>query len=269
MMSEKVELLGRYANIPSELTIKALPTSSELDYVGAENFEQTMLEKILPKSIEEKINLNELYEIDFQWLCRCLRFINYGPYHTVNSIFCDKCGPVRQEVRVDLRTVAVKPLPADFSNDIVLKKEELLDYKKDIHLKLLTIKDAMNLKEDRLFFDESGKTKTELARICYMIRSVGQKNEPITPVQAKMIVENELSPADYMIVKELVGKLTDYGLRAGGRCTCPKCHSTTAAFIALVDDRFFRPTVGDLRDGRDDRHQWPAENLPGSETTTV
>ena len=268
MMSEKIELLGTYPDTPKELTMKALPTSSELDYVGAENFEEIMLEKILPQSIEEKINFYNLLEIDFHWICRCLRFMNYGPYHTVPTIFCDKCGPVRQETRVDLRTVAVKMLPKDFKNDIVIKKDEFIDFKKDIHLSLLTVKDSMNCVEDKLFFGTDGKSRKEFARMCYMIKSIGT-DKNITPVQAKMTVENELSTADYAILKEVVSDLTDYGLRAGGRCTCPKCKSQDAAFIALVDDRFFRPTVGDIREGRNDRHWWPAEDISRSETTAV
>ena len=45
MMSEKVELLGKglYNDIPDQLTLKAIPTVSELDYVGSEDFEETML----------------------------------------------------------------------------------------------------------------------------------------------------------------------------------------------------------------------------------
>lgn len=268
MMSEKIELLGTYANIPKEITAKAVSTATELDYIGAENFEQTMLDKILPLSIEENINFYELLEIDFQWICRCLRFINYGPYHTINTIFCDHCGPVKTEARVDLRTIAVKPLPEGFINDIVIKKDEFIDYKKDIHLSLLTIKDALNAYSDKLFFGTDGKSRKEFARMCYMIKQIGNEKN-ITPVQAKMLIENELSPADYQLLKEMVGQLTDYGLRAGGRCQCPKCKSNGAAFLALVDDRFFRATVGDLREGRNDRHQWPAEILSGSETTDV
>lgn len=268
MMSEKIELLGTYANIPKEITAKAVSTSTELEYVGAENFEQTMLDTIFPHSIEEKFNFYDLLEIDFQWICRCLRFINYGPYHTVNTIFCDNCGPVRMEAQVDLRTVAVKPLPEGFINDIVIKKDDLVDYKKDIHLSLLTIKDALGAYQDKLFFGSDGKPRKELARMCYMIKGVG-KETGVTPVQAKMIVENELSSADFAILKELVNELTDYGLRAGGKCTCPRCKSNDAAFIALVDDRFFRPTVGDIRRGRDDRRQWQAPNLSADTTATV
>ena len=48
------------------------------------------------------------------------------------------------------------------------------------------------------------------------------------------------------LVKQFIDDLTDYGLRGGGYCQCPRCHSNNAAFVALADDRFFRPTVGNL-----------------------
>ena len=71
-MSEKIELLGKglYVEIPGTLTLKDLPTASELDYVGSEDFEKTMLETILPKSVEEQIDFKQLLEIDFHWICR-------------------------------------------------------------------------------------------------------------------------------------------------------------------------------------------------------
>ena len=88
-ISEKIQLLGKglYKDIPDELTLKSIPTGSELDYVGSEDFDETMLTKILPQCIEEKINPKELLEIDYQWVLRCLRFINYGPYVNVGAIF--------------------------------------------------------------------------------------------------------------------------------------------------------------------------------------
>ena len=49
-ISEKIQLLGKdvYTDIPGELTLKSIPTGSELDYVGAEDFDEVMLTKILP-----------------------------------------------------------------------------------------------------------------------------------------------------------------------------------------------------------------------------
>jgi len=270
MVSEKVELLGKglYDEIPDQLTLKSFPTVTELDYVGSENFEQTMLNDIFPKSIEEQVNFHKLLEIDFQWICRCFRFLNYGPYFTTNTFICDNCGPVRVEAQVDLRTVGCKPLPEGFTNDVVIKKDEFLDYKKDIHLHLLSIQEALNCREDNLFKRPNGETNTELARICYSMHIIGT-DKHVTPVTAKLEIEKNMSPADYKILKAKVVELTDYGLRGGGKCECPQCHSQNAAFLALADDRFFRPTVGDLRKGRDDRSLRGVEITPGDKTETV
>ena len=61
-ISEKLQLLGAglYTDIPDEITLKNIPTALELDYVGSEDFDQTMIDKILPQSIEEKINFKDL-----------------------------------------------------------------------------------------------------------------------------------------------------------------------------------------------------------------
>lgn len=270
MMSEKIELLGKgiYKDIPGELTLKALPTVSELDYVGGEAFEQTMLNVIFPKAIEEDINFHNLLEIDFQWICRCLRFLNYGPYHTTNALMCPKCGTVRTEAQVDLRTIEVKQLPPKFTNELIIKKDELIDYHEEIHLHLLTIQEALNCREDKLFVPPNGEPNLEYARICYSISAMGQEAH-MTPISAKVEIEANMSPADYRVLKARVAELTDYGLRAGGSCTCPRCQSNSAAFIALPDDRFFRPTVGDLRAGKDDRSVWGIKNTTGDSSKAV
>lgn len=256
MLSEKVELLGKglYDDIPPQLTLTSMPTVTELDYVGAEDFDEVMLDTILPKCVKEKINFRKLLEIDYQWVCRALRLLNYGPYHTTNSIYCSKCGKVSSgEYRVDLRTIPCNPLPEGFKNDIVIDKSKFLDFESDIHISLFTIQDQINAYKDNAFKNElRGRVNTELARICYMIKSIGD-DSGLTPIQVKLTIDDKISPADYIILKDEVNKLTDYGLRAGGTCTCPKCHSTEAAFIALMDDKFFRPTVGDLREWRNDK----------------
>jgi len=270
MISEKIRLLGAgvYSDIPDELTLKSIPTTSELDYVGSEDFNSTMLEKIFPKAIEEKINFNNLFEIDYHWICRCLRFLNYGPYHNVNAIFCSDCGQTSKgDYVVDLRTIDCKPLPEGFVNDVVIKKDEFIDYGKDIHVSLLTIKDVLNAYDDKMFVSESGHINRNLARICYMMKSSGGKS--LNPVTAKMIIENELSPADYIILKDRVNELTDFGLRAAGKVKCPVCGSTEAVYIALVDDRFFRPTLGALKQWRDDRSSRRDEDISGSAAEAV
>ena len=263
-ISEKITLLGAglYANIPDVLTLKAIPTGSELDYVGGEDFQATMLDTIFPAAIEEEVNFRELLEIDFQWICRCLRILNYGPYYTTNAIFCPDCDQIsRGEYQVDLRSVDVKILPEGFKNSITISKDEFIDFDGDIVLHLPTIQDAMNAAKDPLFTDKNGDTNISLARLCYMIKSIkGQSN--LTSPAIKFTIQNELSSADFHILKTVATELTDYGLRAGGKTVCPKCHSQEAAFVALVDDRFFRPTLGDLRAWKADRN---AEKRSGSE----
>lgn len=271
MISEKIELLGKglYKDIPNQLTLKAIPTISELDYVGSEDFDSTMLNKILPQAVEEKIDFNHLLEIDYQWICRCLRLLNFGPYHTTNSIFCGKCGKTSYgQYQVDLRSINCKPLPDGFKNEIVISKDNFIDFDGDVTLKLPTIKQVRLSEEDKAFKDSEGRLNRELARICYMVSSI-KGNNAVTPIEVKLIIEDEFSPADYVILKAMANELTDYGLRAGGSTVCPNCGHTDAAYIALTDDRFFRCTVDDLRKWRDDRNSRKTENVSGSKTASV
>lgn len=270
-ISEKIELLGSYDNIPSVLTLQSMPTATELDYVGSEDFDDVMLDKILPASVIEskELNFRHLLEIDYYWICRALRILNYGPYHTTNSIFCDNCNQVsRGEYHVDLRTIPCNPLPEGFNNEVKISREKFLDFNKDITIRLITIQDKINAYNDKAFKDATGMTNRDLARMCYMIKSVGNESG-ITPVQSKLIIQEQMSPADYILFKDEVHNLTNYGLRAGGSCTCPKCKHTDASFIAIQDDRFFRPTVGDLRKWRDDRNNGKTDSVQRSEKTTV
>ena len=264
-ISEKIELLGKglYTDIPDVLTLKAIPTASELDYVGGDDFQVTMRDKILPNAVEEQINFRNLLEIDFQWICRCLRILNYGPYYTTNAIYCPDCDQVsRGEYQVDLRSVEVKTLPEGFTNLITISKDEFVDFDGDIVLHLPTIQEMLNADKDPLFKDSNGEVNVGFSRLCYMIKSI-KGNSKLAPVDIKFTIQNQLSSADFFILKETATDLTDYGLRAGGKTTCPKCGSKNAAYIALVDDRFFRPTVGDLRSWKADRN---AERLSGSGT---
>jgi len=270
-ISEKIELLGKglYEDIPDVLTLSSIPTASELDYVGSEDFDQTMLENILPKAVKEKIDFKQLLEIDYQWICRCLRILNYGPYHTTNAIYCGECRQVSNgEFTVNLNTIECKMLPEGFINDIVIKKDEFLDFKGDVHIKLPTIQKMLNSYKDKAFKTANGDQNRELARICYMISSIKGKSA-LTPVEIKFVIQNEMSPADYIILKNKVAELTDYGLRAGGSAQCPKCGNKDAAFIALVDDKFFRPTLGDLREWRNHRSKGKDEDVSGSATAAV
>ena len=270
-ITEQVELLGKglYENIPDVLTLSSIPTASELDYVSGEDFDKTMLEVILPQAVEEDIDFKQLLEIDYQWICRCLRILNYGPYYTTNAIFCDACGATSYgEYQTDLTTIGCKTLPENFVNDILISKSEFLEFNKDIRIKLPTIQQMLNAYKDSAFQKGKNKINRELARICYMISSIGSSST-MTPVEIKLAIQNEMSSADFIILKSKISELTDYGLRAGGVATCPKCGSTSAAFIALVDDRFFRPTLGDLRKWRDSRTSRKNTNVSRNKETIV
>ena len=134
MLSEKTALLskGMYKDIPDVITLKSIPTSSELEFVGSEDFDKTMLDVIFPQAIEEKFDYYSLLEIDYQWICRCLRILNYGPYYTTNSIFCGNCQQISYgEYQVDLRSVNVIPLPEGYKNDITISRDEFIDFGKD------------------------------------------------------------------------------------------------------------------------------------------
>ena len=270
-MTEQLELLGKdlYKSTPGVITIRQLPTSSELEYVGSEDFDKVMLEKILPTAIEETVDFEELLEIDYQWILRCLRILNYGPYHTTNSIFCSDCGKANYgEYRVNLNTVECKPLPDGFVNDIVVTADEFIDFDGDIHLKLPTIRSMMNAMKDKAFQRADGTINRGFARLCYMIKSVKDKTG-LTPVEIKLLIQNELSSADFIILEEVASNLVDYGLRAGGHCVCPNCGSKNGAFLALIDDKFFRPTLGDLREWKHDRRAGADKDVSGTATNAV
>lgn len=270
-ISESVELLGKglYDQIPDVLTLSSIPTASELETVGNEDFDRTMLDVILPQAVKENINFYDLLEIDYQWICRCLRLINYGPYHTTNAIFCDACGNTSYgDYLVNLETIECKPLPPNFVNDIVISKSEFLDFDSDVHIKLPTIQDILNARKDKAFQTADGESNSVLARMCYMISSIANKNN-LTPPEIKIIIQDQMSSADYKILKGVVQEVADYGLRAAGATKCPKCGSDNAIFLAFVDDRFFRPSMGALRKWKDDRDRRASEDIPSSQKADV
>ena len=270
-ISEKVELLGKgvYNDIPDVLTVKSIPTACELDYVSAEDFNKTMIEKILPKSVEETIDFYNLLEPDYYWLLRCLRIINYGPYFTTNVIYCDNCGRQYGEFKCNLNAVDCVPFPEGFKNSITIPRNEFIDFNGDVTFQVLTVKDMMRCESDESFKDHvTGRINRDLARLCYSIRTMGT-DHALNPVEVRLKIEKEITAADYVILKDLSDKLRDYGLRAGGKTTCPKCGSTNATFLAMIDDRYFRPTLVDLRSWKADKNRKRVEESTRSKTKNV
>lgn len=271
-ISEKLELLGKsYYNkgeIPEVLTLESIPTLSELEYVSSEDFDQTMLDSILPKAVKEKVDFGKLLEVDYSWLLRCLRILNYGPWYTTNTIWCEHCGRQYGDFRANLNTIDCIPLPEGFDNQLKVSRDEFLDFNGDIEFKMLTIRETLAAYKDTAFQRPDGTVDRQLARRCYMITGIkGQIN--MSPIEVRLKLENEMSSADYFILKEKMKDLTNYGLRFGGTTVCPRCGNTNATFFAAIDDRFFRPTLGDLRAWKVDKSQRRDENRAGRKTEDV
>lgn len=246
---KKISLLGAgtYSGIPDEITLKAIPVASELDYVSHEDFDSVMLEKIFPKVIEESFDYKSLLEIDYTHICKELRILNYGPFFTTPTLLCYRCGAsLHGRYTGDLRTLRCKELPKKFKNSIKISKEEFLDFPDDVVIKLPTIQQMLNARKDKAFQSPTGKSNNAFARMCYMIATIGT-NSGMTPVEIKLAIEKQMSSADYMLLNERVTELTDYGLRAGGVTVCPKCGETSATYLAILDEKMFRPTIDDLR----------------------
>ena len=69
--------------------------------------------------------------------------------------------------------------------------------------------------------------------------------------------------------EERIRELSNYGLRAGGFTRCPVCGNPKASFMALVDDRFFRPTLGDLREWKNNRSKRDSKDIPADTSRNV
>ena len=265
-ITETIELLGKglySGEIPDTLTLTSLPTVTELEYVGSEEFDKTMVEKILPEAIVENIDCKKLFWIDYLWVCRCLRILNYGPYVTVNAIGCPTCGLVKGEYTCDFRNVDCYPIPDGFTNDVVIRRDEFLDFDGDVHLGLLTMQGYLNAKIDKAFQDTRGETNYALAQLCYTIKSIGTHTN-LTPLQIKSIIQQELSSADYQVLMKVSKDLLDFGLRAAGAAACPTCGNTEASFLAPISDLFFRPSLGDLKRWKHDRDSRKDDDISGS-----
>lgn len=267
MLSETVVLFGKglYKTIPDSIKLSAVPTASELEYVGAEDFDSTMLNTIFPEVIEdsEGMDFKELLEVDYDWICRCLRMKSYGPFFNTNRIFCSNCDKVhRGDYTVDLRNVGVNLIPEGFINRIAIDSDEFIDFKDNIVMHLMTMQDHLAMQKDTAFDRKNGSKDVTLARMCYSIKQIGL-HENMTPLDVRAYIKNNMSSADYEILKSIVNENDNYGLQFTGSATCPVCGSTDAYFIALQQDKFFRPTVGDLRNFKQSIRQGDWEKLPG------
>lgn len=268
MLSETVVLMGKglYSTIPDQVRIGALPTASELEYVGSEDFDRTMIRTILPEVVEDgkDMDFGELLEIDYEWLCRCIRMKSYGPFFTTNRVYCPNCNKSHKgKYVVDLRTVGINPVPDDFTNNVAVSSDEFIDVKDDFTVKLMSMKDHMAMEKDTLFQRKDGSRNVALSRICYMIKNISSKGN-VTPVDVLAYIRKSMSPADYEILKSLASSYDNYGLQITGSTECPVCGSRDAYYIAFQQDKFFRPSLGDVQQFKRAIRSGDWEKLPGN-----
>ena len=275
MLSESVQLLageGFYKTIPTGIVkINAVPTASELEYVSSEDFDSTMVRSILPQVVENgsDIDFTELLVIDYDWLCRCLRMKSYGPFFTTDRIICPDCNKVhRGGYKVDLRNVGINVLPDNFVNSMTVSSDEFIDVKDDFVVKLLTVKDLLAMLKDNAFNRSNGKKSLTLERICYMTKQIGT-NQNLTPLDVRSYIRKNVSSADYEILKSCVNDVDNYGLHAMGSVKCPVCGSIEAYFVAMQQDKFFRPAVGDVREFKSAIRSGDWKKLPGNPSNFV
>jgi len=260
-ITETIELLGKglYGeDIPDTLTLIPMTSTLQMEYEGSESLETTLLDSILPKCVQEKIDFRKLLNIDFQWVLRALRILTFGEFHTTDTIFCRSCDDIsRGEYRVNITTIPCRPLPEGFKNTLKIRKEDLMDCGHDIEFKLLTVQEIINARKDKAF-TIAGKHNIELARVCYMISSMNGKKD-MKPFEVRLEVD-KLSGPDWVLLKSSMMELLEYGLEATGSTKCPKC-GEEAVFIALVDERFLFATVGDIREWRNSGGRGKAKNI--------
>ena len=238
-ISERIQLLSRYDDIPPEITISCILTEDELRYVGDESYIDLMLDVIFPKVVAEQIDFHSLLEVDFHWICRCLRILSFGANHTTNSIFCDSCHNTSYgEYKVNLNTVGCIPLPEDAPEQFMIRSADFIDFTDNVFFNLMTINDLRRMSKDPLFVMSDGKVDLIVGRLCYMITGFGTDIN-LTPIQVKHIIRDRLSSADYYMLKSCINEMADFGLRSHGIAQCPKCGSREAVFIALPDDRYY------------------------------
>ena len=150
---------------------------------------------------------------------------------------------------------------------MVIPRDAFISFKEDIEIQLPTIQDVQNSEKDKQFKDAMGNVNRRFARLCYMIKKIGGHQHD--PVAVRLKLQKELEPADYAILQDEVKKLDNYGLRSGGKVTCPACGGPNGNFLTFIDERFFRPDVDCLRKWRDDRKQREDKNVSRMSTGSV
>ena len=253
LMNEQHRMMCKYdpeVGIPEVVTVSSYTTGMEQLRLSSEAFHNVMINEILPKVIEPKIPVKELYEVDYYLILRRLRMATWGPVFTVGSYYCPECTDetgykgvlYRERKQIFLDQIKViepedgKDVPLTFD----LKRDELIFTDADITFGMNKCKHLLEI--ERRNFPDHLKSLLPLA---YSIRKVTGKQ--FIDIKEVLNWLEELPPADFQIVHEEYAKGFAYGLSSRGEMTCPHC-GNKAWYVVPVNDYYFRPTREDLRE---------------------
>lgn len=223
LISEKLRLLGSYQDIPQTLTISAMTTELELMLVSSEDYYQSMIDDIFPNIISEKFNYLNLLEVDFQWICRCLRILSYGPETTITAITCPDCGQVSYgEYKINFNSVGCSEIP----NRLRSGRDVIYIGDNEFWYHLLTMKEVISLSD-----------QPDVHKLVSMI--CGYSHYIDDDIETKLYWVNKLSCAEYVILSSKLKEVSNLGLCDRGNVQCPKCFSKNSVFILPKDDKFF------------------------------
>lgn len=253
LMNEQHHLMCHYSpdvGIPEVLTISGYTTGQEQLRLSSEGFHNVMINEILPKVIEPKIPIKELYEIDYYLILRRLRLATWGPFFTIGSYFCSDCldetgskGKLYKEnkqIRLDTIEVIAPKDGKEVPITHEISRDELIFTDVDVTLGLNKCKHLLEIEKRK--FPDHLKAMLPLA---YAIRGVtGQQFIDIKEVLKWL---EDLPPADFKIIHDEYVQFISYGLSSKGTLECPYCGGK-AWFFVPVNDYYFRPTREDLKE---------------------
>lgn len=256
LMTEEHQLLCEYSpqyNMPTSVTVGSYNSGQEQLRLSSENFNQVMIEEILPAVTNlTKKQVQELYEIDYYLLLRRLRLVTWGPSFTAASYYCPHCIDPITEVRgvlhskkrrVRLDTVGVG-LPEDnkaIPLSVTIKREELLFCDGDVEFGANRCKDLVLIEKTRV-----ADNLRPLLGIAASLRRVSNEDMFVDITEAVDWLA-ALPAADFKLLHHAYSDTFKYGLSSRGEVKCQVCGGE-AWFFAPVNDYYFRPSIEDLQE---------------------
>lgn len=252
-VNEEHTLLCTYSpklNMPSTITVSAYTTGLEQLRLSSENFHQVMIEHILPEIITPKINIKELYTVDYYLILRRARLATWGPVFTAASYYCPYCknedGSIgklyRKPIQVRLDTVGVN-MPdkgTDIPTEVTIDRDDLLFVNADVTFSLNKCKDLLVIEKTKVA--DHLKPLLEMAAA---LRKV--TDEDFIDITEAVSWLANIPAADFKLLQSAYQEAFGYGLSSRGEVKCSGC-GRNGWFFAPVNDYYFRPTREDLKE---------------------